>query len=294
LLFFQFRSKSDVWGAPETGAFNSSIMELDSFLENIGAATPQLGNMLATVDGFMKDNFEGGVDWMLQLIKLRNTIVGSASACCMNRLSLPWSQVVTTEEKKQRQVKLTELVARFSDSAWTLADRIVQQHRGNSKALIAAFQAGFAGGTKSKRNFVFFKLAVDPDLQQEGRIYGSEELAQKVLSHELRHAQALWDSGVDLLSPLCVLLNIRGHRILACAVLPLDRNSLVYGSNNAGDTICGEGSDHADGVHGAFIQLGKLLHLKNHDVLWGRYGGNSTLIPGFDVEGHIGHDGRYC
>lgn len=89
--------------------------------------------------------------------------------------------------------------------------------------------------------------------------------------------------------PLFALVDFAGHRLVATALLPVGKNTLVYGSADAGRTVHSDDPVAAD----AMQQAGSLLGLKPHVV--GRGDGPlgaKEMAVCCDIEVHKGKDDR--
>lgn len=87
---------------------------------------------------------------------------------------------------------------------------------------------------------------------------------------------------------MCIC-DYRGWRLLAASRLPLNSQTLVYGSSDGGHTI------HASSPEmNAKVELvAKMLNLQG-EYIWNRSKTHRTLLHlSCDVEGHLGKDGRY-
>lgn len=106
---------------------------------------------------------------------------------------------------------------------------------------------------------------------------------QKVASNELTglvHCFKCDVKGLHL--PLMALIDYRGFRLTALSVLPIDKSTLVYGSDDGGVTVHNRTRLFASKME----QLSSLLNLMGHSV-------HGTKIYGpADLEGHRGSDGR--
>jgi hypothetical protein len=71
------------------------------------------------------------------------------------------------------------------------------------------------------------------------------------------------------------------------SVLPIDKTTLKYGSMDAGRTILHENED----LNRIISKASELLNLKPHMV--GPRGNEVEFRSAADLEGHVGHDGRY-
>jgi hypothetical protein len=69
-------------------------------------------------------------------------------------------------------------------------------------------------------------------------MYGDDYAASKVAGHELKSLISYVNCEVkDLHFPLMALVDYRGYRILAMSVLPINKQSIRYGTDDAGATI---------------------------------------------------------
>ena len=76
-----------------------------------------------------------------------------------------------------------------------------------------------------------------------------------------------------------------GFRLIATSILPIGRDTLVYGSMDAGNTVCNDNLR----LSGMMDTIGKKLNLKRHAV--GNPG--KHVWTSIDTEGHLGRDGRF-
>jgi hypothetical protein len=81
------------------------------------------------------------------------------------------------------------------------------------------------------------------------------------------------------------LIDFRGYRLVAISMLPIGKESIIYGSSDAGATV------HADNdaFNGKMKRAAEILNLKGHHV--GKVDGKLLYSCG-DIEGHKGSDGR--
>jgi hypothetical protein len=111
------------------------------------------------------------------------------------------------------------------------------------------------------------------------------------------------DTGSKLRTAMQVLIDYAGYRVIACSLLPIGANTLVYGSNDAGRSV------HADEVrmNALMREAGMWLNLKPHLVCrfglflhevfsvffsFSQVAGTEIYAPA-DVEGHVGKDNNY-
>jgi hypothetical protein len=146
---------------------------------------------------------------------------------------------------------------------------------------------GVAGGTKYIAQRIMFKLAIDKD----GFFGGSNDYAAaKVAGHELKGLQAYMNAGVkELHYPLMALVDYRGFRLIAMSILPIDRDTIVYGSADAGTHV----HSSNERVNRRMLSAAHALNLKPHMV--GRFAnGAKMLASAGDLEGHVGRpDGKF-
>ena len=143
---------------------------------------------------------------------------------------------------------------------------------------------GVAGGQKYIVQNILFKFAVD-----SLGLFGSNLLAAKVAGHELKGATAYFSLNMpDVFTPLMALVDYRGFRLICMAVLPLGHSSLIYGTEDGGQTLFA--SDRR--FNKRMLAASKLLKLKPH--LCGlRPDHLQNLCSAADVEGHRGTDGKF-
>ncbi|KAN0030061.1 hypothetical protein ACTA71_008205 [Dictyostelium dimigraforme] len=147
---------------------------------------------------------------------------------------------------------------------------------------------GVAGGYKYKCQDIIFKFVVDTELIPGLWMYGehkrSDERAQKSAGHEIKGLNHFMELSPLIRFPLMAIIDYRGYRLLAISSLPINKNTIVYGSCDGGKTV--HKSDPA--VNEEMERMAKLLNLKGHIV-----GANKVFLygPG-DIEIHSGLDGR--
>ena len=81
-------------------------------------------------------------------------------------------------------------------------------------------------------------------------------------------------------------------RLIAIALLPINRETLVYGSSNGGKTVFN--SDER--MTALMAEVGEKLHLRKHKVrpFSSKNGTAAVELHGpVDIEGHVGLDSRY-
>jgi hypothetical protein len=139
---------------------------------------------------------------------------------------------------------------------------------------------------------ILFKLSRDTEITRDKDglplyLYGghesNDEFAAKSSSHELHGAASFlqFRRKFDIHAPIQTLVDYHGHRLVAMPLLPL--NHIIYGTCDQGATV------HADYTpfNNAMRDAASQLHLAAHTVQ------GCTVYTGADVEGHLGHDGRF-
>ncbi|KAH3745553.1 Histidine kinase [Pelomyxa schiedti] len=139
---------------------------------------------------------------------------------------------------------------------------------------------GIAGGDKYLVHQILFKFAVD-----SRGMYDGDENAAKVAGHELRslsHLFSCWENDIAL--PLMATIDYRGYRLIGITLLPIGKETLIYGSDNAGRS----GVRYDPIVDRKLTNIAKQLNLKRHRV--GE--GDNWIYTPIDLEAH--HvDGKY-
>ncbi|PRP84152.1 hypothetical protein PROFUN_04143 [Planoprotostelium fungivorum] len=143
---------------------------------------------------------------------------------------------------------------------------------------------GFAGGVKYVVKGILFKLAVDSH-----GLYGSDMAAAKVAGNDLKGLVQYFNLGISRLHfPLMALVDYMGFRIQALSLLPINSDTIIYGTANGGRTVF----DKNLKFNAKMRLAGKKLGLSPHTV--GLYPKTSkTLYSCADMEGHDGKDGRF-
>lgn len=110
----------------------------------------------------------------------------------------------------------------------------------------------------------------------------------KAASHELKGLQCLYQAGLSLglNFPLMSVIDYRGYRVVAMSLLPISKETIIYGSSDAGKTV--HASDPS--FNERMAQAAHVLNLKGHKV-----GPELTTVFGpADIEGHKSKtDGNY-
>jgi len=153
---------------------------------------------------------------------------------------------------------------------------------------------GIAGGDKYIVDNILFKFAVDSPIGDQdstfmyGGLFQRNDLAMKAAGIEMRNMQTAMALGEqNLMMPLMCVIDYKGHRLIASSIIPINQNTLVYGSANGGRTV--QKSDPK--LNEIMKDLGAQLNLQEHRV-GTRITGKDLYMPG-DIEVHRGLDDRY-
>lgn len=145
---------------------------------------------------------------------------------------------------------------------------------------------GFAGGQKYLIRSILFKLASDTKMSDTpltylyGGLQGKNtELAQKAAGHELRGATnyfRFYNKGLSV--PMQAVVDYHGFRLIAMPYLPLQKDGLIYGSDNCGVDV----HNKYPPFNNIMKEVAQELHLAEH------YCQGKILHAAGDVEGHYG------
>lgn len=192
-----------------------------------------------------------------------------------------------TDTERQRFVRarrIHTIVQQFTLEATRIGRTIISERDvpNERKSIHPVNAGGIAGGEKYVVGDLFFKYVADFD-----GLYGGDEFAQKSAEHELKGMRAYLSTGLrDLRTPLFCLVDYRGFRLIVTSKLPLGKDSLIYGSADAGRTVY----DKSPKLNTLFRAAADRLNLEGHLV--GRTQ-KKLLHSCCDIEGHQGADGKY-
>merc|ERR1719238_66040 len=193
----------------------------------------------------------------------------------------------TTQTYRFQQ--LSSLVKDFSETAQTFAKIIIDEfHLPDEKKTVAPHRTlgGEAGGDKYLHHGILFKMAKSPfsslDISDAMKIAGHEI---KALNSVLRFIEK---TGSQLCFPLMTLVDYNGHRVLACSQLPIDKNTLLYGTSNAKTVHFGNEYEKSKPLSSWISQLGKSCNLGPNSFS----AKNTIFFTPLDLEGHLGNDER--
>lgn len=206
-------------------------------------------------------------------------------------------------DRKTKQMKTTEwqtkmysLSSDFFHASSLYGEIIVSELTVPSslKSIQPVNVGGIAGGDKYIVDNILFKFAVDSPIGDKdstfmyGGVFQRNDLAMKAAGIEMRNMQtAMALSEQSLMMPLMCVIDYKGHRLIASSIIPINQNTLVYGSANGGRTV--QKSDPK--LNEMMKSLGEKLNLQEHRV-GTRITGKDLYMPG-DIEVHRGLDDRY-
>jgi tetratricopeptide (TPR) repeat protein len=200
--------------------------------------------------------------------------------------------VTNEEERWEKARQLNDLFELFENTVAPIARAIIEDEHliDELKRYTPLAGAGVAGGTKFVLDDqgIFVKYA---SVDEHG-IYGSPLAAAKSVNHELKTLNTLVEECQGQLDsihvPLCVGVTHLGRTLMFLSVLPIDDDTLVYGSNDGADTVHNSSSEFASLAR----RLADMLNLAPHRVGLHK-GRTSELVFAGDVEGHRGADGAF-
>eukprot|EP01117_Protostelium_nocturnum_P010911 TRINITY_DN3939_c0_g1_i1.p1 TRINITY_DN3939_c0_g1~~TRINITY_DN3939_c0_g1_i1.p1 ORF type:complete len:1699 (-),score=618.56 TRINITY_DN3939_c0_g1_i1:206-5302(-) len=186
-------------------------------------------------------------------------------------------------ERVYRFERISQLANDFEHTAITYGKIIISEASLpiHQKTVKPVSIGGQAGGEKYIHAGILFKFALD----WKG-IYGGDEYCMKAASNELKGLSRYFSCGVGLCVPLMTLIDYMGYRLIAMSILPISRDTLVYGSMDFGRTLasptkeCDEMMDKA----------AEKLNLKRHMA---GIKGDCPISAPVDIEVHLGKDKRY-
>ena len=206
-----------------------------------------------------------------------------------------YQEVSAMEDTLERHIKLTSISNDFTYAALSFAKIIIAELPLSyaDKTIKPLDVGGIAGGLKYSASGILFKIAkdalisTDPPLWMYGGPDGPDDEAAIRAAHgEINGAESyLMSYTAGLNVPLISLITYRGFTIVAIALIPVDKSTLLYGCADGGRTV------HVDDpqLNELMETAGRRMNLKPHLV--GRTA-VSIIGPG-DIEGHKGHDGAY-
>ncbi|PRP83038.1 hypothetical protein PROFUN_09893 [Planoprotostelium fungivorum] len=191
---------------------------------------------------------------------------------------------------------INRVAQQFADTATIYAKIIISEFELplERKTIKPINIGGVAGGTKYRVQNILYKFAFDTTLSNDPPLwmYGGESAdhraAAKAAKNEMKGLEAHSCCYVEGLSyPMMTLVDYLGFRVIAMAILPIDQDTLVYGSGDAGMTVRAVDVE----MNEKMKQVAQRLNLRGHVTGSRSTTSNFIFGPG-DIEGHRGHDGR--
>ncbi|PRP77954.1 hypothetical protein PROFUN_08488 [Planoprotostelium fungivorum] len=204
------------------------------------------------------------------------------------------SHMITVMKEGSVLHGLHSVAQEFADTASIYAKIIISESElpVEEKTIQPIDIGGIAGGTKYRVQNILFKFAFDTIIVDEPRLwmYGGHRAdhraAMKAAKNELKGLEMHSSRYVEGLHyPLMTIVDYKGYRLIAMPVLPIDKGTICYGSDDGGMHVHNSDEELREKMELA----GKRSNLCGHvtgvthpEVIYG---------PG-DIEGHRGHDGR--
>ena len=190
-------------------------------------------------------------------------------------------------DPRREELRLNEKLIRlerefvYTSETWgriIIEEAFFPHHKKTIKPIQSSM--GFAGGEKYIVHGILFKF-----VHKIAYLYSTASNAMKASGNELRACAAVHALGLPgIFTPLMSLVDYKGFRLLAVSLLPLDKCTLVYGSNDGGKTVANTSVEFAEKI----CALGRALGLKAHSIK------GAKLYTGVDCEAHYcKENGRY-
>ncbi len=127
----------------------------------------------------------------------------------------------------------------------------------------------------------------------------NDEAAMKAASNELAGLVHVFKCAVSAVHlPLAALIDLKGYRLAAFALLPIDKTTIVYGSADGGKNVVNKSVFASNKMKQLASALNLMEHSGNimHDFfffffIFAKVHGTRICLAA-DVEAHRGHDGR--
>eukprot|EP01087_Luapelamoeba_hula_P010090 TRINITY_DN2656_c0_g1_i1.p1 TRINITY_DN2656_c0_g1~~TRINITY_DN2656_c0_g1_i1.p1 ORF type:complete len:1242 (+),score=212.82 TRINITY_DN2656_c0_g1_i1:20-3745(+) len=178
------------------------------------------------------------------------------------------------------------LYKEFLRTAKLYAKIIISEKYSETKTVEPVDVGGLVGGRKYIAEGILFKFAYDV-AYGTSTIYNGDSNAMKSAGHELKSLNAIQQLQIPgLCFPLMCVIDYRGFRVTAMSVLPINKQTLIYGSADAGLTVVGVNKV----MNRNMALVGRRLNLRTH--IAGRIVTKYIGVPG-DIEGHLGKDQRF-
>ena len=154
---------------------------------------------------------------------------------CISRFRAVQHSSETLRVREEANIDLLHLAQDFVEAATSYGKIIISEHflPPEKKTIQPQSLPGIIGGEKFVVHNILFKFAID-----HKNIYGSDFSAAKAAGNELRGLMCYFNSSIsDIHVPLMALVDYRGFRLTAMALLPVDTSTIMYGTFDAGKII---------------------------------------------------------
>lgn len=154
---------------------------------------------------------------------------------CIRRFRAVQHSSETLRVREEANIDLLHLAQDFVEAATGYGKIIISEHflPPEKKTIQPQSLPGIIGGEKFVVHNILFKFAID-----HKNIYGSDFSAAKAAGNELRGLMCYFNSSIsDIHVPLMALVDYRGFRLTAMALLPVDTSTIMYGTFDAGKHI---------------------------------------------------------
>ena len=307
--------------------FNSNKEESNYCVSNVVEENSEYGNYKADSSGYLISFNKTQNTGNKKTKSERETVEISKDTLEISRDELPrhmgdWNErfqrtikmmrEFTTNTPLKRRIRvgrdLINLYQDFIYSSCTYGKIIISEIflPEDEKTIKPKEMGGVAGGKKYIVGNILFKFALDSN-----GLYGSDFAAAKVAGHELKGLIALMNTGTkELCFPLVnfqhkqpffkfenpfisrqkmSLVDYRGFRLIAISFLPIDSNTIIYGSNDYGRTIHQTKNPR---FLSALEKASKGLNIQVHKCGPSKED-PATVYGPVDLEGHKGRDNRF-
>ena len=211
----------------------------------------------------------------------------------MSQDPCPWNErfqaLLDLEDSPAKFAALSNIGNDFASAASVFGRIIIEELfvPFDQKTIKPLSMGGLHGGLKYVVHGILFKFCLAS--MSENDLFGSDANAMKTAGNELKALVSIFNAGVasstpetseirNLRLPLMCIVDFRGYRVLAMAVLPISSSTLRYGSSDGGKHVHDDDQEMARAIK----QLANVLGLKKHRV------GSQNLYLCGDVEGHRG------
>eukprot|EP01122_Echinamoeba_exundans_P007904 TRINITY_DN2521_c0_g1_i1.p1 TRINITY_DN2521_c0_g1~~TRINITY_DN2521_c0_g1_i1.p1 ORF type:complete len:1209 (+),score=237.81 TRINITY_DN2521_c0_g1_i1:47-3628(+) len=195
-----------------------------------------------------------------------------------------FQDLLARPDSEEKYSSLSRLANEFVFVAQTYGKVIISELSvpAEEKTVRPVSIGGIAGGEKYIVQGILFKFALDIS-----GIYCGDENAMKAAGHEIIGLSNFYFTQVSGLHfPLMCLIRYCGFCLVAMSILPIGKDTLMYGSSDGGKTV--QFGD--DALSAKMEAAGMKMNLKPH------YAGTNLdrkIVGPGDIEGHRSKDGEY-